>query len=161
MVKMILPCVAFLACGLIVSCSDINFTEKGYKNALRSGMKKIPEARQMDEMFTQVDHSIAYHGDRSVGNDWSTEVFFHGRYVLTMQVSVKMGYQFNKVLKVIGEPKFYLFEVKSVENYDGQIGASFAGDGQRTFNAAEWKRSIKQKEIFLSLVSICRKNNLL
>ena len=86
MVKMILACTAFLACCLIVSCSDINFTEEGYQNALQSGMKKIPEARQMDEIFTQVDHFIAYHGDRSLGNSWKTQVFFHGRYVLTMRL---------------------------------------------------------------------------
>lgn len=122
------------------SCQDISFTREGYLQALRSGLKQIPAARQMEEVYGDVDHFISYHGSLEVGNDWNTEVFLHGRYELTMQVPVRMGRDFDQVLGVEGEPTFYLHEVDRIEiDPDGTIGASYNGAGQRTFGIEEWK----------------------
>lgn len=102
---------------MTASCSDINFTMEGYKQAVLSGLEQIPEARQMDELFgkSNVDHFISYHGSLDAGSTWNSEVFFADRYRLTMQVPVKMGRSFNEVLDVLGKPKFWLIEVTSID----------------------------------------------
>ena len=53
-----------LLAGLLVSCSDTAFSVPAYKKAIQSGRSQIPEARQMEELWGDVDHSISYHGAR-------------------------------------------------------------------------------------------------
>ena len=152
--------ILFMSIG-VISCSDINFTPENYKKAIQSGLDTIPEARQIEELLGDSDHFISYHGSRSVGNDWNTKVFFEGRYVLTMQVPVKMGYQFNKVLKVREEPKFYLSEIEEVEYYgpkNESIGVSYRSSGQRDFTAAEWAKVYKAGGDF-SVIGVNLKRN--
>lgn len=123
------------------SCRDINFTREGYLNALRSGLKQIPAARQMEEVYGDVDHAISYHGSRKLGNEWYTEVFLHGRYKLTMRVPVRMGRDFDQVLEAEGEPRFTLVEVDQIRiNPNGGVGASFNSSAQQNFGIEEWKK---------------------
>ena len=132
--------------GVMASCSDIHFTMEGYKRAVRSGLAMIPEASQVEDTFGDSDHFISYSGSRELGNTWNTEVFFYGRYVLTMQVKVRMGYSFDKVLEVLGEPQFFLSEVDYVEfDENGQIGVRYKTDGPVStipypFSLAKWKK---------------------
>lgn len=135
------------SCFDVFSGGDINFTMEGYKEAVKSGRRQIPEANQIEELFGESDHFIGYHGDRSIGNDWNTEVHFYGRYALTMQVDVKMPTDFNQVEAVLGEPKFYLIEVGKVRKSDtGQIGANIVNDFK--FNLDDWKKVYKAKGDF-------------
>jgi len=137
-----------IATGLLVSLlamscsSDINFSMTGYKKAVRSGLSKIPEARQIEELLGDSDHCISYHGSRAVGNDWNTEVYFYKRYVLLMQVPVRMGYEFDEVLEVLDQPKFYLVEVRSIKYYGSQPGATIeqGDDWPYPFTAEEWAK---------------------
>lgn len=144
--------VALLLSVLAMSCRDINYSEKGYKKAVRSGLKMIPEAKQIEELLGDSDHFISYSGSRSVGNNWNTEVYFYGRYVLTMQVPVRMGYEFDEVLEVLDEPKFYLVEVRSIEFYgnDNNPGASFeqGDDYPYPFTAKDWAKVYQAKGDF-------------
>jgi len=130
---------------IFLGCSDINFTMDGYKRAVRSGLNKIPEAQQFDEIFGKenVDQFISYSGNR---NDctWNSDVYIRGRYRLKMYVIVKMGRSFDEVLEVIGEPKFHVIEIRKINYYDnGQIGASMAPDFEGKygrFGQEEWKK---------------------
>ncbi len=131
-----------------LGCRDINFTQEGYKQAVLSGLSKIPEARQFDELFGKenVDHFISYHGSRDVGNEWNSEAFIDGRYVLTMQVPVKVGRSFDEVIDVLGEPKFYLVEVQRVYTAsNGQVGTRFYEnrDIPYPFTRTEWGKIYK------------------
>lgn len=139
---------ALLLCATLLSvfpmaCRDINFSMEGYKKAVRSGLDKIPEARQVEGLLGDSDHTISYSGSRSVGNDWHTKVFFKGRYVLTMQVPVRMGYNFNEVLEVLDEPTFYLSEVSEVTFHGSGniVGASFeSNDWPYPFSLEDWEK---------------------
>jgi hypothetical protein len=93
-------------------------------------------------LLGDADHFIGYHGSRSLGNDWNTEVHFYGRYVLTMQVPVRMGYQFDEVLEVLDKPKFYLVEVRSIEFYGDIPGAinETRNDWPYPFTAEDWAK---------------------
>ena len=145
---------------LSMSCRDINYTEKGYKKAVLSGLDMIPEARQIEELLGDADHFISYSGSRSVGNDWSTKVHFYGRYVLTMKVPVRMGYQFDEVLEVLDEPTFYLHEVRSIEFHgnDKIPGASFNARGQHIFSREDWAKVYKAKGDFFVIGIKLKKN---
>lgn len=123
------------------SCRDINFTREGYLQALQSGLKQIPAARQMEKVYGDVDHTISYHGSLELGNEWNTEVFLHGRYKMTMRLPVRMGRDFDRVLGIEGEPRFTLVEIDRVRiNQNGTVGASFNSAAQQTFGIEEWKK---------------------
>lgn len=66
-----------IAILFFASCRDINFTREGYLNALRSGLKQIPAARQMEEVYGDVDHFISYHGSLKAGNKYPANYIRH------------------------------------------------------------------------------------
>lgn len=123
---------------------SVKFSKIGYQKAVISGLKQIPEASQIDDIFGKenVDHFISYSGDLENGCRWSSEVFFAEKYILTMQVPVRMGRSFDKVLEVQGEPKFYLNEVDSIEKknkgYIGNLNSTFKWS--EPFGVKKWKR---------------------
>ena len=89
---------------------------------------------------------------------WNTEVYFDGRYCLTMQVIVKVDRQFSKIVEVVGEPKFYLIETESVELLkDGRVAAN-AGSQQYEFGLSDWNKVVAAKGD-LSAIGIHLKRN--
>jgi hypothetical protein len=119
---------------------------KNYTQAVKSGFKKIPEAMQVERLFGEADHFISYSGP-NVKQDWNTVVFFYGRYELTMQVDVKTNAAFSEVTEVVGEPKFYLLEIKEITGADAG-GARYNGSAQRTFGLTDWKKLYDAKGDF-------------
>ena len=131
----------------ISACSDIDFDLERYKGAVRDGFKKIPQSREIEELLGDADHFISYSGSRSIGQQWNTEVYFAGRYSLTMQVEVKVDRAFSKIVEVVGEPKFYLVEIAHVERLnDGRVGG---GNGEGfVFGPKDWSKVVKAKGDF-------------
>ena len=129
---------------LLWGCGDINFTVEGYKKAVLSGLDKIPEARQFDEIFGKenVDHFIGYSGDRQDCR-WTTDVYLRGRYGLSMQVKVQMGRSFDEVLEVVGDPIFVMVEFREVSE-DG-ISARMNSGFEREYGHFDRK---KWREIY-------------
>jgi hypothetical protein len=90
----------------------------------------------MEEQFGTADHFITHFGSRGkTTNRWNTEVFFGGRYTLTMQVDVHVDYDKNQI-EVVGEPVFYLVEAESIDVFDdgrthGHIQAFFGRSRSR------------------------------
>lgn len=123
-----------------LASGGVSFTMEGYKEAVRSGRRQIPETNQIEELFGNSDHFIGHHGDRSLGNDWSTVAYFYDRYVLTMKVDVKVPYSFDKVETILSEPRFTLNEVEKVTFHSGGdvVGASFGA--QHRFSLKDWKK---------------------
>ena len=138
---MIMFSLCFASCG-----QPRTFNMKNYTQAVKSGFKKIPEAMQVEQLFGEADHFISYSGPY-VPQEWNTEVFFYGRYELTMQVQVKTNSAFSEVTEVVGEPKFYLHEVKEIRGADAGE-ARYNGSGQRTFGLTEWKKIYNAKGDF-------------
>jgi len=146
-----------LAAMFLTSCRDIAFDLERYKQAVKSGFPKIPQAKQIEQLLGESDHFISYHGSRSLGQEWNTEVFFADRYELAMQVEVKVDYWFSEVLEVVGEPKFYLAEITSVDYDNGGVGANMLGIHSE-FGPKEWAKVYQAKGDF-SVIGIQLKKN--
>src|SRR3569832_1380884 len=100
----------------------------------------------MEELYPVADHFITHFGFDDAPNMWNTEVFFGGRYTLTMQVDVEIDYDAKRVTKVFGEPKFYLHEAQNVEILpDGRAQVSYAGQHERTFGPNGWTKLYNSK----------------
>ena len=138
-------------------CSDIDFDLERYKGAVKDGFDKIPQSKEIEELLGDADHFISYSGNRSVGQDWNTKVYFAGRYCLTMQVEVKVDRRFSRITKVTGQPKFYLVETIRVDlNRNGTVGA-LHGQGYQ-FGPEDWKKVVAAKGDF-SVIGIHLKLN--
>ncbi len=156
--KILLIALAFLIV-IPIACRDVKFSRNGYKKAVRSGLNKIPEASQIEELLGDADHFISYSGSRSVGNVWNTEVHFKGRYVLTMQVPVRIGANYDEVIEVLDEPKFYLGEIREVIYSGGNIGTETANnDWDYPLTLDDWKK-VYQADGDFSVIGIHLKEN--
>lgn len=142
----------------IVGCGGSGFDPVRYKQAVEDGFKKIPQACEIECLVGEADHFISYSGP-DVGQDWNTEVYFGGRYCLTMQVDVKVNKDFSRITEVIGEPKFYLSEFTKVDlNADGRTSGSTEGGESATFGVREWNQILKSGGDF-SVVAVHIKKN--
>ena len=129
---------------------------EGYKQAVKSGFSKIPEALQIEGVFGEADHFITYSG-ANIPKDWHTEVFFAGRYSLTMQVEVTTDSGFSKIMEVKGRPRFYLQEVGMVDiTPSGSVETSFLNEWK--FSSEDWKKIIEANGD-LSVIGIPIKHN--
>jgi len=68
----------------------------------------------MEALFGEGDHFITHYGFSPGPKQWNTEVFFGGRYTLTLQVDVTIDNQKHLVLTNVTAPKFYLVEAGSL-----------------------------------------------
>ena len=76
----------------LVSCNRTNMTD--YRAAHLSAKQSLPIAVQMEELFGDADHFITHFGfSGQKANTWNTEVFFDGRYTITMQVEILIDYR--------------------------------------------------------------------
>ena len=102
------------------------------------GAGQILPAAQMEEMYEHCGHYITY-GPKSVPV-FNSVAFFGDRYQLTMQVPVKIDSKTSGT--VVGEPVFYLNEVRRVNiSGSGQVATSFSAGHE--FGAAEWNRVVE------------------
>jgi len=119
------------------------FVIADYKKTVASAKNAIPAAVQIEELYGDADHFIIHYGpnfiDKNGANTWNTEVFFGGRYSLTMQVDVVIDYKQHRIVKMLCEPKFKLAETTKVEILtDGRVMAH-GGEG-KFFSLSEWER---------------------
>ncbi len=153
LVLLILTC--FSSCGY-----GGGFNMENYKKAVKSGFVLIPESLQIEKLFGDSDHFISYSGP-NVGQDWNTEVFFGGRYTLTMQVDVKTdssGPGFSKITSVVGKPTFYLNELRSIDiSPDGSASGAESANGWQ-FDADKWAKVVEAKGDF-SVIDITLKKD--
>jgi hypothetical protein len=132
--------------SLMGCCNQMDFLDR-YNMAVKSGFSQIPEAKEIEDLLGEADHFIGYSGS-SVPKTWNTEVYFGGRYVLTMQVEVETTRDFSTITRVLGEPKFYFHEVREAFIENGQWGARFVSQNQREFGRKEWRQIVAAKGDF-------------
>jgi len=148
--------VTFLVLGFASCGNPRAFDAKRYAQAVKSGFKKIPEAMQIERLFGEADHFISYSGPE-VSQDWNTVAFFGGRYILTMQVEIETNASFSEVTNVLGEPKFYLWEIGQViVSPRGGVEGKFAGSW--TFGLKEWKKVVEAGGDFSAVGIIIKKD---
>ena len=74
----------------------------------------------MEKLFGEADHFIGRYGDPD-GSDWISEVFFSGRYQLTLQVTVRVDARKNEATAIDGELRFFVTEIRSVEQVGDRV----------------------------------------
>ncbi len=113
----------------------------------------LPVAVEMEELFPVADQWIVQ------GPKWDTTVYFGGRYELTMQADIRIDYGNNRIIRVIGEPLFVLWEIEKVEILpDGRTYATYRTQNERRFGLKEWE-SIRQSKGDLSSIGIKMKTD--
>jgi hypothetical protein len=134
-------CAVFVTLVCLCSCdehSTINMEH--YRQVVQSGVTKLPEPLQMEALFGKGDHFISSL-NRNGTHDWNSEVFFGGRYTLTMQVEVKTDKDFSEVTEVTGRPSFVLTEAcRIVVSSNRVAGADFSNDWK--FREDDWKKVV-------------------
>jgi hypothetical protein len=146
--------VGLIAMALSCASCGSRFDMNNYTQAVRSGFKKIPESMQIEKWFGEADHFISYSGP-NVQQHWYTEVFFDGRYVLTMRVDVRTSPAFSDIIEVPGEPEFFLHEVEEVSDESG-TGAKFTKEWR--FGRNDWKK-VNDANGDFSVIGITIKKN--
>ena len=124
---------------------------------VKDGFTKIPQAGEIEDLLGEADHFISYSGSGEK-QDWNTEVYFAGRYRLTMQVGVKVDRSLSKIVEVIGEPKFRLGETTRVEVDLGGSVRAFSDEPcqHAEFGVTEWNKVVQAKGDF-SVVGVAIK----
>jgi hypothetical protein len=121
--------------------SEKNVAED-YDKSLADGLTSLKDASQFEKLFPKSEHFISYYtGDGT--HIWNSKAGLYGRYVLSMQVEIKIDRNTHKV-SANGEPKFYLNEVTSVKQLpDGRASISYDG-AQVTFGREKWQLLIQR-----------------
>lgn len=89
-----------------------------YKKTLAFGMKNIKWAEQMERWYgpDKVDHMITHYGfSPSKPVTWTTISYLYGKYELWVKIDVRVDYDKCIITGFEGDPKFYLFENKTIE----------------------------------------------
>lgn len=105
--------------------------------AVASGRASIPRVAEFDRLFPSSIHFISYFTGTHGPPTWNSQVGLHGRYVLTIQMTVNFNLLRNRVTSC-GEPKFYLQEVSEIRRSDnGALAVNY--QGSRELGASEWE----------------------
>jgi len=140
------------ACSLLASCGNFH----DFERPISSGLRKIPQARQMQEIFGPAVHEICNLRDDKVTADWITIVAFGGRYELKMIAPIRVSRDFSEIEQVLGPPAFELLEVTAVSN--GGYGAKYDPAAERHFGVDQWVEIYRTKGDF-SVAGIHVKKN--
>jgi hypothetical protein len=91
---------------------------KDYLAIHRDGVESLPWAKQIDEQYDNVDHFITHFGFGEQPLLWNSEVFFGGRFTLSMTVLVNVDYK-KRTVTAAGAPNFFLVAAKAVHVFPG------------------------------------------
>ncbi len=127
--------------ALLASCGG--YDESDHRQTAQSGIKTLPWPKEMETLFGEGDHFITHYGLSSDPKTWNSEVFFYGKYTLTCQAEVSINYRKHAVEKIASSPKFYLWEIGSVEKSGGGWSANISA--QWILNEAQWKKLVQAK----------------
>jgi hypothetical protein len=128
--------------GLVASCGPSANTQlSDYKATVLSGIKVLPWAKEMETLFGEGDHFITHYNFSPGPKTWNTEIFFGGRYELTLQVDVEIDYKQRLVVRTVTSPRFYLREIDSIQIApSGHVAGSYSNDW--TFDEVRWKKLV-------------------
>lgn len=116
-----------------------------YKRTVRSGLQIMPWPLEIEQLFGDADHFITHWNfGGSEPRQWNTEVYFGGRFSLTMQVETEVDYWKRAVVRTVTPPKFYLWKYSKVTQGPNG-GGSYGVEKQWEFGEAEWKKLVAAK----------------
>ena len=123
---------------------------------VRTGYQRIPQARQVDDLFGPAWHQVSNYKEPNVA-EWQTRALFVGRYELYMMVNIEVDRRSGHVVKVIGTPRFLLLEVSAV-TFAPHGGPSISYQNQVAFGLAKWEKVVAAGGDF-SVIGIRLKRN--
>ena len=126
----------------IASCSP-HQTMSDHIQTTQAGINSLPWPKQMETLFGEGDHFITYYGVDSKPKLWNSEVFFGGRYKLTLQVEVEINYWKHKIVKIVSPPKFYLLEVDSTIR--DNVGTGSISSRGWELAETQWEKLVEAK----------------
>lgn len=132
----------FILAGMLTSCNPSMQSQlKDYEETIKSGINTLAWPKQMEALFGEGDHFITHYNFSPGPKTWNTEIFFGGRYELTLQVDVEIDYRKRTIVRTVTPAKFYLAEIESVQiSSSGQVGATYSNDW--SFDEARWKKLV-------------------
>jgi hypothetical protein len=126
--KMLSKHTAWLVCALLAWACLVSGCSRReiYKKMVRSGIQVLKWPAEMEHLFGDSDHFITHWGFHDPGPRlWNSEVYFGGRFCLTMQVEVEVDYKTCAVIRTVAPPKFYLRKVNRLETRNGVLYDSY------------------------------------
>lgn len=139
--------------GILLSCFGCErFSAANYHKAVESGRKKIAVVSEIESLFPDSVQNFIGHDGGSFSDPmtWNTEVLLYDRYVLTMQVDVRVDRSFSTVTEVLSAPQFWLIETLQVTPIPG--GGWDAINGKNwTFGIDEWEDLVAANGRFESI----------
>jgi hypothetical protein len=144
----------FLALTAVTGCRN---EMADYKHTVKSGLTTLPWPKQMEALFGAGDHFITHYGFSPGPKKWNTEIYFGGRYSLTLHVDVEIDDNKSLIKGAVSQPKFYLFEVKSLKRLEHTFEADYSG--QWIFDEAQWIKLIAAKGDWSALGVPVKKNS--
>ena len=115
-----------------------------YIKTHQSGLKVLPWPLQMEALFGRGDHFITHYDFSPGPKTWNTNIFFGGRYEITLQVDVDIDYANHAVKGAVSEPKFYIAEVESLELHpNGSYSAFYSNNW--VLNEGQWNKLVAAK----------------
>lgn len=128
----------FLILAAVLGCSQMNMDS--YRAMAQTGFDVIVEAREIDRLFPDCDHFLGSGPTQT--NEWNSEAFIFGRYILTMKSEVIVDKQANRITQVVGAPRFYISEVIKVSTNAHGSAVIDHGDSWE-MDVAQWKKVVK------------------
>jgi hypothetical protein len=119
-------------------------TPQTYEKAIQSGRKEIPAAGQFEELYGKTYHFISYYDGNYGKPTWNSKVGLFGRYILGMHVPVAFDHSGTQVIPQ-GEPKFYVWELKSIVPGKAGTFETLTGDDNLEFSTKEWNKVVEAK----------------
>lgn len=112
-----------------------NYKVRGHQEFAANGVSQIQPASEMNQLYTDCRHFITYGPNETPL--FNSVAYFDNRYVLTMQVAVRI--RSASCGAMVDIPHFYLDEVASVTVFpSGQVGANVSRN--LDFSSAEWEQ---------------------
>ena len=127
-----------------MSCGSHN-EMNAYIQTVQSGIKTLPWPKQIEKLLGESDHFITHYGFDADPKEWNTEVFFGGRYRLTLQVDVEIDYKNHLIKTNVSAPKFYLFEAGAIRRNAKRDVEGVDISGQWIFDQTQWNKLVEAK----------------
>jgi hypothetical protein len=125
---------------LLVSCPRRVGSFEQYEEAVRNGRSDLAFVRSFAEVYPRAEEFIIHYGSSDGTTKWDSKVGLHGRYILTMQMPIRIQENFTHSVQT-GDPAFHLVEVESFERLPtGASHCSYRNESERHFGLPAWSK---------------------
>ena len=137
------------------------FNQENYNKLITHACQTIKPLNQLMQLGESHHHVVLYIknlNNSTLPQEWRSEFYLHGRYLIDVRANVIVDYKNNQIKKIIGEPKFYLTEyTKVTPSPSGSTSMGPIGQSAH-FTLKQWQK-IYNDNLNFSHVGITLKKN--